>query len=246
MIIKKVLTGISASLVMALSLPMMAGAASSYTLFGDATMVSPGNGSNTAVQTVSSESPGYGGINFDVPAGTTFANIETLSTDYKITDGDCAGGSPRFQLETATGNIFVYLGPSPNYTGCQLNTWVNSGDLLASGLTVDATQVGGTFYNSYDDAVTALGNTIITSVDLVTDGGWAMEGDQVVLFDNVNIDSAINTFEAVTLSNKDQCKKDGWKTSEAPVFKNQGACVSYFASNGKSGGNTMNISNLKF
>ncbi len=41
----------------------------------------------------------------------------------------------------------------------------------------------------------------------------------------------------VVLANKDQCKGDGWKTSQSPVFKNQGDCVSYFASNGKAKGN---------
>ena len=35
---------------------------------------------------------------------------------------------------------------------------------------------------------------------------------------------------AVLLATKDECKKGGWATSTAPVFKNQGDCVSYFAS----------------
>ncbi len=30
------------------------------------------------------------------------------------------------------------------------------------------------------------------------------------------------------LSNKDQCKNNGWKTSSSPIFKNQGDCVSFF------------------
>ena len=33
----------------------------------------------------------------------------------------------------------------------------------------------------------------------------------------------------VVLAGKDDCKKGGWATSTAPVFRNQGACVSYFA-----------------
>lgn len=32
-------------------------------------------------------------------------------------------------------------------------------------------------------------------------------------------------------TNKDQCKKDGWKTFDDPTFKNQGQCVSYFNHN---------------
>jgi hypothetical protein len=41
----------------------------------------------------------------------------------------------------------------------------------------------------------------------------------------------------VTLTNKDQCKNNGWATSTNPSFKNQGDCVSYFATKGKNGAN---------
>lgn len=33
------------------------------------------------------------------------------------------------------------------------------------------------------------------------------------------------------LTNKDQCKKGGWQLFTDPIFKNQGACVSYFENN---------------
>ena len=32
----------------------------------------------------------------------------------------------------------------------------------------------------------------------------------------------------VVLTSKDQCKNGGWMTSDSPVFKNQGDCVSSF------------------
>jgi hypothetical protein len=38
---------------------------------------------------------------------------------------------------------------------------------------------------------------------------------------------------AVTNSNKDVCKDNGWKTFTSPKFKNQGDCVSYYVTNGK-------------
>lgn len=38
-----------------------------------------------------------------------------------------------------------------------------------------------------------------------------------------------------TPDNKDECKKDGWKTFFSPQFKNQGDCVSYLMSNIKAG-----------
>ncbi|MBX3098392.1 MAG: hypothetical protein KF761_02330 [Salinibacterium sp.] len=43
-----------------------------------------------------------------------------------------------------------------------------------------------------------------------------------------------NPTPEVILANKDQCKKGGWQTSTLPMFKNQGDCVSYFASQNKS------------
>ncbi|HYF96699.1 MAG TPA: hypothetical protein VD947_01525, partial [Patescibacteria group bacterium] len=50
----------------------------------------------------------------------------------------------------------------------------------------------------------------------------------------LNGDTTIYDFEEapVTLSSKNDCKKGGWQDSEAPVFKNQGDCVSHFASSG--------------
>ncbi len=39
--------------------------------------------------------------------------------------------------------------------------------------------------------------------------------------------------QASAPTNKDQCKKDGWKTFTNPKFKNQGDCVSYVATHGK-------------
>lgn len=36
--------------------------------------------------------------------------------------------------------------------------------------------------------------------------------------------------EDVTLSSKDQCKDGGWRTSTNPAYRNQGQCVSHFAS----------------
>jgi hypothetical protein len=38
----------------------------------------------------------------------------------------------------------------------------------------------------------------------------------------------------VTLTSKDACKKGGWEASTKPVFRNQGDCVSHFATSGSS------------
>ncbi len=208
--------------------------AASYSLFGEASVTQPGYNSDNAVTMVSDTNPGYGGVDFTVPAGTTFADLTTLSTDFNVTDDDCTNGSPRFQINVDTGsdikNIFAYLGPQPAYSGCTPNTWTNSGDLLETGKFVDTSQLGGTFYDPYDTAVVTYGSLPVVGIQLVTDAGYASAGEQTILADNVMINSDVYTFEPPT---KDDCKNGGWQNfTEAPgPFKNQGQCVSHFARN---------------
>src|SRR5207244_1340575 len=66
-------------------------------------------------------------------SGTPFASLTRLGTDFNPTVGGCGGGSPRFSIQLASGkNVFVYLGPSPNFTGCTLNSWQSSGNLIGN------------------------------------------------------------------------------------------------------------------
>lgn len=213
--------------------PISAVAASGYTLFGDATLVD-GNNSPTGVQLQSDSSPGFGGIDFDVSAGMTFDDLLNLSTDYKFTHNSCGGGSPRFQLNIDGVNAFVYIGPPPSYTGCVNGVWVNTLNLV--GGLIDTSQLpGGTFYDTWAAALVKYGHMTITGIQLVADGGWVFaDGTQTVVVDNVRINDTTYTFESAQ-----SCKGGGWESfSSAPgPFRNQGDCVSYFATGGK---NTAN------
>jgi hypothetical protein len=232
----------------ALVLTTLAGtalAANGYSLFGEASYVSPGNASTRAVKTVSDTDPGFGGIDYDIAAGTTFADLQALSTDYMFeSDDSCMGGSPRFQVAVEdpvsgdAGNIFVYIGPPPNYTGCPAGVWLNSGDLLEGVNPIDTTQLsGGTFYDPYATALTKYGSYNVTGVQLVTDGGWAAnDGEQTVTFDNTLVDETLYDYEPNVPTSKDECKNGGWQELEGAngqPFKNQGDCVSYFSTGGK-------------
>jgi len=217
--------------------------ASGYSLFGDAQVVSPGNNSPNAVQLRSTcpSSPScllnstftFGGIDFDIPAGTTFSTFDTLATDFKFTQGSCGGGSPRFQINvtngTNSGNIFVYIGPPPSYVGCPPNTYQSTGDLLEGANPIDTSQLpSGSFYDPYSVAVTQYGSYQVTGVQLVADGGW-VSGVQTVQVDNVNVDGTIYTFDQP--QTREQCKKDGWEVvtrADNSTFKNQGDCIQYF------------------
>lgn len=211
----------------------------SYSLFGNAALVSPGNASPTAAQAASTSNypdPNYfGGVDFGLPAATTFSQITNLSTDYKFSTGSCGGGSPRFSVfvdnGTNSGNINFYIGPPPNFTGCPPNVWTNTGNLAsATNVWVDDSQLpGGTFYDSYAAAEAKYGSYAVTDLSLIVDANW-FNGPQVVQFDNTQINNTTYTYET-----GDSCKNGGWKlfTASPGPFKNQGDCVSYFATGGK-------------
>jgi hypothetical protein len=206
-------------------------AATCYTLFGDAHFISPGNDSPRAVEAHATESGTFGGVDFSVPAGLTLSDLDILQTDYKFTQGSCSGGSPRFSVEvtngTVTGTIFFYIGPPPNYTGCPANVWTSSGNLALPTNLVDTSQLPlGTFYDPYAAAQTKYGSYTVLSTALVVDT-FSPLGDKTVQFDNTQINDTIYTYESAQ-----SCKHGGWEDLSGqngfPVFKNQGACVSYF------------------
>jgi hypothetical protein len=204
-------------------------AASGYTLFGDAQIVSGGNPGNAAqIRSDMSRAPFYGGVDFDITAGMTVADLTSLSTDYKFTQGSCSDGAPRFQINVITPagptrNIFVYIGPPPNYTLCPPNVFTNTGNLVAPLNLVDASQLGGAFYMPWAAVVAAYGSYPVTGIQVVTDTGYKFaDGVQTVLVDNVQINDDTYTFES-----KDSCKNGGWR--DFGTFKNQGECVSFYA-----------------
>lgn len=133
------------------------------------------------------------GIAFALPAGTTFADLKTLSTEFDPIAGGCGGGSPRFSITLSGGkSVFVYLGPSPSFTGCTLNTWQSSGNLIGNNDTgrYDTSQVqAGTQSNTYAGALALVGSQTVTEIDLVVDAGWFFNPKtQTVLVRNVDVD----------------------------------------------------------
>lgn len=206
-------------------------AAHGYELFGGAELVSPGHNSPTSAELVSNTDEAFSGVDLTVPEGLTVGDLETLSTWFYFEEGSCGGGSPRFSISTSEGNIFVYLGDYPNYTGCPQNMWIDSGNLVDDEDFVDTSQLGGTFYQSWADAVAAFGDLEITSIQLVVDGSW-FEGDDTVLVDNINVNGMLWTFES-----KNSCKNGGFSQflddQGNQIYSNQGQCVSYYARGGQ-------------
>ena len=170
-----------------------------YSLFGDAKVVQPGNHSAHSVDLESdmAETSPFGGINFKVPSGLTFANVKTLSTDYNFTVNSCGGGAPRFQINIAGKSAFVYIGPPPNYTGCPMHVWTNTGNLATPTSFVDTSQLpGGTFYDTFASADAKYGSDVVTGIQLVVDAGWFFppSNQQEARFDNIQINSKTYSF----------------------------------------------------
>lgn len=212
-------------------LPLLWGgtAHAAYTLFGDAEIVSPGNASPNAVE---ADGTAVGsGIVFTVPPGTTFGDLDELSTDYLFMAGTCTAGSPRFQVRVVdpilgARNIFVYIGPPPSYTPCPTPGYVNTGDLLEGVNLIDTSQLtGGTFYDPYAAALIKYAGYTVVRVSLVVDPGYG----QVVRFDNTVVDETLYTYDQP--ASKEQCKQGGWEDlsrEDGSPFKNQGDCIQYF------------------
>jgi hypothetical protein len=229
---KKIVATFTATVILSLVSAMGAFAATGYSLFGNATFVSPGSGSTHAVRTHSTsylvDHIYYGGIDFAVPTGLTLADLNTLSTDYKAVDGGCGLGSPRFGASTASGTVYFYIGAPPNYDCPPSNVFVTTGNLAAPTNLVDASQIGGSFYQPYADVQANFGTLAVTDIFLVTDAGYAFDGNQTIVFDNTNVNNVTYNYESpITI---DQCKNGGWQTwtrANGTTFKNQGDCIQY-------------------
>ena len=209
---------------------------SSPSFYGRATVVSPGFMSFGAAQLKSDMSDG-GGIfwagTYAYASGGTLADLGYLGADYNITAGDCGGGAPRFSIGldtgSATGELHIYLGPPPSFTGCPAG-WQSTGNILANAdLRFDWQAFGGPFYGSYAGALAGLGAATVDYISFDVDGGWAVGGVQTVLVDNFRIDGVTYTYEP-TPTSKDSCKKGGWQSvvrADGSSFKNQGDCIQY-------------------
>lgn len=181
------------------------------------------NGQATLVS--NSTSP-YSYLSFNDFNGQPVGNLNELSAD--VLSASWGGGSPRFSVEvsngTTTKNIFVYLGDLPNFTSGSTGDTGNLLDETLNGARVDSTQVGGPFYGSWEQAVSAAtgsGFGTISNISVVVDGDWAQtSGSQTVVLDAVSINGVVYDFTAAA---KSDCKDGNWQILG---YRNQGDCIS--------------------
>ena len=180
---------------LAFAVPAAPATAADFTLLGTASV------QGTDVKLVSDFSDAvttndFGAVAFTVPAGTTFGSLTTLSAVFNVTDDGCGGGSPRFQIALANGqNVMVHFGPSPSFTGCALNTWLNTGNLIGNNDAGRYEITPGFPSLTYAQAVALVGAQQVTGISLVADGGWFFaDREQTVLVRSVTINNTTYTF----------------------------------------------------
>ena len=194
-----------------------------FTPFGGAEV------SGDSATLVSNSGEPFSGIDFELPGPVAFGDITQLSAEYEITAGDCGSGAPRFQLNIADdqgpNNVFVYIGPFPNYTGCGTGPG-DTGNLVETAeARFDVTQIecvvapANAFYATYEEAAACIGDRAVEGIQLVVDNG----NIEVVVDPEVAVDVEIGP-----PTSKDQCKNCGWATFNTPrTFKNQGDCIQF-------------------
>lgn len=179
-----------------------------FSTSGDSYLISPGNNSATAVETVSpawTTNELFGSVNCSWDsAEMTFGQLTQVSTDVRFVQGSCWGGSPRFEITMLdkSANLlhkaFLYIGPPGTMgqtTGCPAtDTWYNTGNLMASTQTVDDSQFpGGSCCDTVAGAEAKYGTWPITNVLWGTDGGWS--APQTIDFDNTQVGPYLYTYE---------------------------------------------------
>ena len=174
------------------------GGSGGYTLVENAEIVHPGKDSSTAARTISTGDPfTWGAVELPIPARFRLRQLTHLSTDYKPVEGSCWGGSPRFEAWVTNGTgswkIFFYIGPPPLYQGCQPGVYAPSGNLASANSPVDASQVGGSYSDTWSNVQATYGNYTVTAVYVDLDGGW--RGDQTVDFDNTRVNKQVVSYE---------------------------------------------------
>jgi hypothetical protein len=133
---------------------------------------------------------GYGLISVKLPASTTLSELTALSTGYEVTEGTCAGGSPRFAVVVLPAGdrrlrdaqvIWVYFGAQPYGGSCTPQQGLATADATQSAWWTD----GGNTQETYAQALSTMGTDRLVAVQVAVDGGWDQtpEVQQVLIQD---------------------------------------------------------------
>lgn len=162
-----------------------------------------------------------------VDTSTPLAGAGEPSLEYTPTSGAIP---PGFQLVVdfdGNGAPDGILVGEPSYYGN--DWWASNGSdsFVKSGAPSHTGGSGSANHGTLDQWRAAFPNANVKAFGFSLGSG--VKGDGVI--DAIDFAGTRYTFaKDVVLAGKDDCKKGGWATSTMPVFKNQGDCVSHFAS----------------
>lgn len=108
-----------------------------------------------------------------IPTGTTVKDITKVQAGFNFMAGASAKGSLRWDIGTEFGDLHVYYGDGPNWTG-DGGTEVNLMDATDNRFDDGNTSIpGGTFYNTKAQILDKVGDAKVNNVSLVVDSCWA-------------------------------------------------------------------------
>ena len=168
-----------------------------------------------------------------VDTNTPLSAVDNPSLDFTPTDPSTAPGIPGFQLVVDLDGNGTPDGILVGEPGAYGNDWwlgkpwtaVDLSGAPGSAYGYDHVGSLGTWSGDFPKAtVLAFGFSL----------GSGVLGDGTL--DAMDFAGTHYTFaDDVVLTSKDECKNGGWATSTVPVYKNQGECVSHFATASNSG-----------
>ncbi len=200
--------------------------------------VTPGGGLH--ILTDGSTDIGGDGKNSDkvaeyVATNKALADVGEPSLDYTTE----SGGAPGFQLVVdfdGNGTPDGILVGESVYDG---DWWASndSAQFVKDGAPSHEGGSGSTNHGTLDQWRAAFPNASVQDFGFSLGSGVQGEG----IINALDFVGTSYTFaNDVILRSKDECKDGGWATSTAPVYKNQGQCVSHFAESSNNGSNAGN------
>jgi hypothetical protein len=162
-----------------------------------------------------------------VATSTPLKDATDTALDYTATSGTIPPGAQLVVDFDGDGTADGILVGEPTYYGNDWWATKGSKDFVKAAAPSTTGGSGSGFHGTLDQWIGAFPDATVTAFGFSLGSG--VKGDGVL--NSITFAGDTYTFtESVILSSKDQCKDGGWASSTHPVFKNQGDCVSHFAS----------------
>jgi hypothetical protein len=154
----------------------------------------------------------------DAAAGadiTGFDGQTLTSAEFTLApDTVCNGGSPRFDVGTTAGLVFL---------GCNNVTPVTNPD-------------GSRTYTFTAATIAAAGNQVPFPTGAITSLSVLIDVEGTADLSSIKVDDELQVPLVGPPTSKSDCKDGKWENFNNPAFTNQGDCVGYVATNGGNGG----------